>query len=118
MGKPRERTFYRDVTSSSPVRRARARAGLRTYVEPMGSAFASKGVDYAQLIKSYEVEPAGSGRYSPPKVTGIERIPVFGSPIEDLVSTSYVERQNLTAQESPPSQPLPRRPPERRRGRP
>jgi IS1 family transposase len=70
--------------------------GLKTYVEPMADAFVEKGVDYAQLIKSYEIEPAGSGRYSPPKVTGIERIPVFGSPIADLVSTSYVERQNLT----------------------
>jgi IS1 family transposase len=70
--------------------------GLRTYVDPMAEAFVEKGVDYAQLIKSYEIEPAGSGRYSPPKVTGIERIPVFGSPVEELVSTSYVERQNLT----------------------
>jgi IS1 family transposase len=70
--------------------------GLRTYVEPMSEAFSTKGVDYAQLIKTYEIEPAGSGRYSPPKVTGIERIPVLGEPIDELVSTSYVERQNLT----------------------
>ncbi len=70
--------------------------GLRTYVEPMGNAFATKGVDYAQLIKSYEIEPAGSGRYSPPKVTGIEKLPIFGSPVAEFVSTSYVERQNLT----------------------
>ncbi len=70
--------------------------GLRAYVDPVGDAFADRGVDYAQLFKSYEIEPAGSGRYSPPKVTGIERIPVFGEPVEELVSTSYVERQNLT----------------------
>ena len=70
--------------------------GLRAYVAPVGEAFADRGGDYAQLFKSYEIEPAGSGRYSPPKVTGIERIPVFGSPVEELVSTSYVERQNLT----------------------
>jgi hypothetical protein len=62
----------------------------------VGDAFADRGVDYAQLFKSYEVEPAGSGRYSPPKVTGIERVPVYGAPVEELVSTSYVERQNLT----------------------
>jgi hypothetical protein len=29
-------------------------------------------------------------------VTGTEKTPIFGSPIEELVSTSYVERQNLT----------------------
>ena len=49
-----------------------------------------------QLIKEYEIESAGSGRYSPPKVTSTEKIPVFGFPIEELISTSYVERQNLT----------------------
>ncbi len=69
--------------------------GLRAYVDPLGDAFAEKGVDYAQLFKSYEIENAGSGRYSPPKVTGTEKTPIFGSPIEELVSTSYVERNNL-----------------------
>ena len=48
------------------------------------------------LIVMFEAEPIGPGRYSPPKVTGTEKTPVFGFPIEELVSTSYVERQNLT----------------------
>ena len=47
------------------------------------------------VIKSYEGEP-GAGRYSPPKVTGIEKLPIFGEPVEELVSTSYAERVNLT----------------------
>lgn len=38
----------------------------------------------------------GPGRYCPPKVTGTEKTPIFGFPVEELVSTSYVERQNLT----------------------
>jgi hypothetical protein len=48
------------------------------------------------VIKSYEGEPAGSGRYSPPRVTGIEKLPIFGEPVEELVSTSYAERVNLS----------------------
>lgn len=70
--------------------------GLRVYVAPIANAFGTTGVDYAQLHKTYEAEPTGPGRYSPPKVTGTEKTPVFGFPIEDLVSTSFVERQNLT----------------------
>lgn len=38
----------------------------------------------------------GPGRYSPPRVSETEKIPVFGAPVDELVSTSYVERQNLT----------------------
>jgi IS1 family transposase len=53
-------------------------------------------VDYAQIIKEYEPEAAGSGRYSPPKVVATTKIPVCGAPEEDLISTSYAERQNLT----------------------
>jgi hypothetical protein len=70
--------------------------GLRTYVAPLASAFGPEGVDYAQLHKTYEAEAAGPGRYSPPKVTGTEKTPIFGFPVEELVSTSYAERQNLT----------------------
>lgn len=54
------------------------------------------GVDYAQLHKTYETEAVGPGRYSPPKVTATEKNPIFGSSDADLVSTFYVERQNLT----------------------
>jgi len=89
-------TFVHDLASRLRHRVQISTDGLRTYVAPMGDAFVEKGVDYAQLIKSYEVEAAGSGRYSPPKVTSTEKIPVFGFPIEELISTSYVERQNLT----------------------
>lgn len=70
--------------------------GLRTYVAPIADAFGTSGVDYAQLHKTYEAEATGPGRYSPPKVTGTEKTPIFGFPVEELVSTSYVERQNLT----------------------
>lgn len=70
--------------------------GLRSYIDSIGKAFAETGVDYAQLHKTYEAEATGPGRYSPPKVIATEKTPVFGAPVAELVSTSYVERQNLT----------------------
>jgi IS1 family transposase len=69
--------------------------GLRMYVEAVASAFGDD-VDFAQIVKSYEADPVGPGRYSPPKVTGTEKTPIIGKPVAELVSTSYVERQNLT----------------------
>jgi len=50
------------------------------------------------LIKLYG-EPAGTGnerRYSPAECTGTEKRKITGNPVRGLVSTSYVERQNLT----------------------
>jgi hypothetical protein len=66
------------------------------YVEAIERSFGAENVDYAQIVKSYEAEPVGPGRYSPPKVTSTEKTPIFGAPIKEHVSTSYVERQNLT----------------------
>jgi len=58
-------------------------------------------VDYAQLIKEYGVEQSEDAsptarRYSPNKVTGQEVRILSGNPDPDLISTSYVERNNLT----------------------
>ena len=38
----------------------------------------------------------GAGRYSPPHVISAARIIISGKPIAEDISTSYVERQNLT----------------------
>ena len=88
-------TFISDLASRLRNRVQISTDGLRMYVNAIGQAFPA-GVDYAQIVKEYEAEPAGAGRYSPPKVTSTEKTPVFGAPVEELVSTSYVERQNLT----------------------
>lgn len=89
------RVFIEDLAARLVNRVQITTDGLRTYVEPIGDAFASVGVDYATLIKTYEAEPMGPGRYSPPKVTGTEKTPIYGAPVAELVSTSFVERQNL-----------------------
>jgi IS1 family transposase len=70
--------------------------GLRTYIAAIGASFGTSGVDYAQVVKSYEAEPSGPGRCSPPKVTGVEKQPIFGEPLEEFVSPSYAERMNLS----------------------
>src|SRR5471030_2168470 len=46
--------------------------GLNTYVDAVERAFGAD-VDYGQAVKFYEAEPMGPGRYSPPKVVGMER---------------------------------------------
>lgn len=58
-------------------------------------------IDYAQLIKEYGVEHSEDAsptarRYSPNKVTGQEVRIVNGDPRPEFISTSYVERNNLT----------------------
>jgi hypothetical protein len=61
------------------------------------SAFEGE-VDYAMLVKIYG-QPAGKGneqRYSPAECTGTKTRIVEGRPDEKFISTSYVERQNLT----------------------
>ncbi len=68
--------------------------GHRAYLDAVEGAFGNR-VDYAQLVKLYG--PAGTaGRYSPPACIGARRKTRIGLPNPDHVSTSYVERQNLT----------------------
>ncbi|SRR6266851_257669 len=69
--------------------------GLGLYVEAIERSF-GVDVDYAQVVKSFEAEPIGPGRYSPPKVRAVQKTPVIGSPDMRAASTSFVERQNLT----------------------
>ena len=90
------RLFVGDLAARLKTRAQISTDGLRAYIPAITGAFGVDGADYAMVIKSFEVEPAGSGRYSPPKVTGITKLPISGEPVEELVSTSYAERVNLS----------------------
>jgi len=69
--------------------------GLNAYIGAVEEAFGSEA-DYAQLVKLYGAEPAGDGRYAPPRVTETISTTINGNPDPEHVCTSYVERQNLT----------------------
>jgi IS1 family transposase len=73
--------------------------GHKAYLEAVAGAFHEGGIDYAMLVKLYG-DPKGpktdERRYSPAECTGIKKLRVTGDPDKAHVSTSYVERQNLT----------------------
>jgi hypothetical protein len=53
-------------------------------------------VDYAMLVKTYSESPMAEKRYSPAQIVNALPIPVTGNPKPWMISTSYIERQNLT----------------------
>ena len=53
-------------------------------------------VDYAQLVKLYGKSIEGEHRYSPAECTGTQKNRMRGFPDKKHISTSFVERQNLT----------------------
>jgi len=69
--------------------------GLKVYLEAVEDAFGGD-VDYAQLIKIYGAERPGEARYSPANIIGTRNEEVCGTPEPRHISTSHVERQNLT----------------------
>lgn len=85
-----------DVASRLANRVQMTSDGHKAYLEAVEGAFGAD-VDYAQLVKLYGASPDSfKGRYSPAECTGIKKIPVEGKPDPKHISTSYVERQNLT----------------------
>jgi IS1 family transposase len=88
--------FIGDLASRLTSRVQLTSDGLKAYLEAVEGAFGAD-VDYAQLIKMYGNSPeSAKGRYSPAECTGIKKIVVEGEPNPKHISTSYVERQNLT----------------------
>jgi hypothetical protein len=70
--------------------------GHRAYRSAVEEAFGDD-IDYAMLVKLYgEAPDAMKGRYSPADCIGTRKSAITGNPDRDHVSTSYVERQNLT----------------------
>jgi IS1 family transposase len=69
--------------------------GLAVYLPAMDTVF-GEDTDYAMLQKIYGKAPEGERRYSPPICLGTRKREITGSPNPAHISTSYVERQNLT----------------------
>ena len=87
--------FIDDLASRLANRVQLTSDGLKAYLEAVEGAFGCD-VDYAQLVKMYGPTITAPGRYSPAKCTGARKRAVEGRPDIDHVSTSYVERSNLT----------------------
>ena len=69
--------------------------GHKPYETSVGLIF-RKEIDWAQIIKTYAVDRTGEARYSPAACTGVKTRVMKGNPDPAKISTSYVERQNLT----------------------
>ncbi len=69
--------------------------GHRAYLNSVERAFGAN-IDYAMLHKLYGNEPEGQKRYSPADYVGTKTKIITGKPDPDHISTSYVERQDLT----------------------
>jgi len=92
------REFMRDVAGRLANRVQLTTDGHGAYLDAVEGAFGID-VDFAQLVKIYGVTPAErsmEARYSPPKCIGARKERFKGNPDPKHVSTSYVERQNLT----------------------
>lgn len=86
--------FMMDVRDRVEGRPQITTDGHNMYKWAVDRAFGAD-VDYAMLHKNYESVQEET-RYSPAKCVSVEKYPVWGDPDPDHISTSYVERANLT----------------------
>jgi len=91
--------FMNDMASRLTNRVQLTTDGHHAYLEAVTDAFGSQ-IDFAQLVKIYGSSSDSNSpterKYSPSKLKSITKNVISGNPDETLVSTSYVERQNLT----------------------
>jgi IS1 family transposase len=87
--------FMLDLASRVSGRIQLTTDGNAAYPNAVGFAF-RRDIDFAQLIKQYASDRSGEARYSPPICTGARVRVDRGEPDPTRISTSYVERQNLT----------------------
>jgi IS1 family transposase len=89
------RTFMEDLAGRLVNRVQLTSDGLKAYLTAVDTAF-GHDIDYAMLVKVYGNEPEGQKRYSPAVCLGCKKTGIKGDPDPDHISTSYIERQNLT----------------------
>ena len=87
--------FIADLSSRMLNRVQLSSDSMPHYVEAIEKGF-GPNVDYGQIVKSFEAEQIGPGRYSPPHVVRADKERIMGKPNFAKISTSHVERQNLT----------------------
>jgi IS1 family transposase len=89
--------FLKDIKRRLANRVQLSTDGHRMYYQAVEGAFGGDNIDYGIIVKNYgtplNIQP---GKYSPGTIRRIYRKSVHGNPVAEKVSTSYVERQNLT----------------------
>lgn len=89
------RAFMDDLAARLATRVQLTTDGHKVYLDAVSQAFGGE-VDYGMLVKIYGAAPDSfKGRYSPAECIGSKREAITGNPDMHLISTSYVERQNL-----------------------
>ena len=88
-------TFIDDLAPRLASRVQLTSDGHKPYLEAIEGAFGGD-IDYAMLVKVYGPAPEGPRRYSPAICTGARKRSVEGKPDPRHVSTSFVERSNLS----------------------
>jgi IS1 family transposase len=89
------RDFIEDLAGRLASRVQLTTDGLKLYLKAIDNAFGND-IDYAMLVKVYGNDPTAEKRYSPAVCLGCESHTVKGQPDPDHISTSFVERQNLS----------------------
>ncbi|WP_434047140.1 MULTISPECIES: IS1 family transposase [Sorangium] len=91
------RAFITDLRSRLSVVPHITSDGWQSYITAVGQNFGGS-VDYGQCVKHYSRKPHRDDdhRYEPPREPFITKTPIYGAPRDELLSTSYVERFNLT----------------------
>jgi IS1 family transposase len=87
--------FMQDLASRLSNRIQLTTDGHRVYLQAVEDAFGSQ-IDYAMLVKMYGNDAESETRYSPAEWIGSQSVAITGRPKAENISTSYVERQNLT----------------------
>ena len=89
------KTFMDDLASRLANRVQLTTDGHRVYLNAVEGAFGSE-IDYAMLVKLYGNDAESEKRYSPAECIGCQSVGITGRPDPKHISTSFVERQNLT----------------------
>jgi IS1 family transposase len=89
------KVFMDDLASRLANRVQLTTDGHRAYLSAVEGAFGGN-VDYAMLVKLYGNDSEAETRYSPAECIGCQTVGIVGRPKPEHISTSHVERQNLT----------------------
>ncbi len=88
--------FMEDLAARLSHRVQISADALAAYPDAIKQAFGEE-VDFGSIVKTFsQTDVNAARRYSPPEVVSVRRVPIQGNPVEKLISTSYVEKQNHT----------------------